>query len=97
MRLALTRRVIDLEKPAHTVYDVQFYWAYFRVGAVRLGGDSIIDRGSRAPELLPPLVLGQGYLAGSYLAPGFPQDVRERPVLGRDRVAPPPRVTETAP
>jgi phage tail-like protein len=96
-RLALTCRVIELEKPAHTVYDVQFYWAYFRVGAVRLGGDSIIDRGSRAPELLPPLVLGQGYLAGSYLAPGFPQDVRERPVLGRDRVAPPPRVTETAP
>jgi phage tail-like protein len=95
-RLALTRRVIDLEKPAHTVYDVQFYWAYFRVGAVRLGEDSVIDRGSRAPELLPPLVLGQGFLAGSFLAPGFPQDVCQRPVLGRDRVAPP-RVMEKAP
>jgi phage tail-like protein len=95
-RLALTRRVIDLEKPAHTVYDVQFYWAYFRVGAVRLGEDSVIDRGSRAPELLPPLVLGQGFLAGSYLAPRFPQDTCERPILGRDPVAPP-RETETAP
>jgi phage tail-like protein len=85
-RLDLTRRVIELEKPAHTIYDVQFYWAYFRVGTVRLGDDSIIDRGSRAPQLLPPLVLGQGYLAGSYLAPTYPQDVCERPVVGRDRL-----------
>ncbi len=85
-RAELTRRVIDLEKPAHTVYDIQFYWAYFRVGAVRLGDDSLIDRGSRAPELLPPLVLGRGYLAGGTLAPGYPRDVCERPVLGRDRL-----------
>ena len=85
-RLDLTRRVIDLEKPAHTVYDIKFHWAYFRVGEARLGDNSILDRGSRSPELLPPLVLGQGYLAGAYLAPGYPQNVTDRQLVGRDRL-----------
>jgi phage tail-like protein len=85
-RLELARRVIDLEKPAHTVFDVKFYWAYFRVGAVRLGDDSVIDRGSRSPELLPPAVLGRGFVGGSFVAPGHPQDVTDRQVLGRDRL-----------
>jgi hypothetical protein len=86
-RLDLAQRVIDLEKPAHTVFDVRFYWAMFRLGEARLGTDTLIDRGGRAPDLLPPLVLGQGYLAESYLAPGHPQNVAERQILGRERLA----------
>ena len=85
-RMELTRRVIDLEKPAHTVFDVKFYWAFFRVGQARLGEDSIVDRGSRATELMPPFVLGRNYLAESYLAPGWPRDIPDRHIVGRDRL-----------
>ena len=83
-RLDLVRRVVDLEKPAHTVFDVKFYWALFRVGAARLGDDTLVYRGGRDPELLPPLRLGQGYLAESHLAPGHPQNVTDRQIVGRD-------------
>jgi phage tail-like protein len=83
-RLDLVRRVVDLEKPAHTVFDVKFYWALFRVGAARLGDDTLVYRGGRDPDLLPPLRLGQGYLAESHLAPGHPQNVQDRQIVGRD-------------
>jgi phage tail-like protein len=80
----LAARVVELEKPAHTVFDIKFYWALFRVGGVRLGIDTVLDLGSRAPQLLPPLVLKGGYLSEGYLAPAFPQDVSDRTILGRD-------------
>jgi phage tail-like protein len=86
-RLDLARRVGEIEKPAHTIFDIQFYWALFRVGEVRLGHDTLLDRGSRAPQLLPPMVLGQGYLAQSYLAPGHPQDVSDRYIVGREQLS----------
>ena len=58
----------------------------FRLGEVRLGFDTLIQRGSRAPELMTPMIVGQGYLVESYLAPSHPEDVTERWVLGRDRL-----------
>jgi len=82
-RRALAQRIIDLEKPAHTVFDVKFFWAYFRISEARLGEDTLIDIGSRAPQLLPPMVLGHNYLSESYLAPGHPQNVPDRYVTGR--------------
>lgn len=81
-RRALTERIVNLEKPAHTIFDVKFYWAMFRVGEARLGSDTLIDLGSRAPELTPPMVLDREHLAEAYLAPGHPQSVRERFVVG---------------
>ena len=81
-RLDLVRRVVDLEKPAHTVFDVKFYWALFRVGAARLGDDTLVYRGGRDPELSPPLRLGQGYLVESHLSPGHPQNVTDRQIVG---------------
>jgi len=85
-RLSLVQRVIELEKPAHTTFDVRFYWALFRLGEARLGADTLIDRGGRAPDLLPPLRLGQGHLAESHLAAGHPQNVSDRVIVGRDRI-----------
>lgn len=82
-RRALAQRIIDLEKPAHTTFDVKFFWAYFRIGEARLGEDTLIDIGSRAPQLLPPMMLGHNYLSESYLAPGYPQNVPDRYVIGR--------------
>ena len=85
-RLALALRLINLEKPAHTIFDAKFYWASFRVGEARLGDDTIVDLGSRAPQFLTPMVLGKGYLSENYLAPGHPYNVTDRQVIGRDRL-----------
>jgi phage tail-like protein len=79
----LARRIVELEKPAHATFDIKFYWAMFRLGEVRLGDDTLLDLGSRAPGLMRPMLLGEENLAESYLAPAHPQNVRERNVLGR--------------
>ncbi len=76
----------NLEKPPHTVFDVKFYWATFRVGEARLGADTFIESGSRAPQLIQPAVLGGAYLAESYLAPSHPQSVADRQILGREEL-----------
>jgi hypothetical protein len=85
-RLARARAVLDLEKPAHTVYDTRYYWALFRLGQARLGDDTLIDQGSRAPELMGPMVLGEGYLAEAYLAARAGEDAPDRLQIGRDRI-----------
>jgi hypothetical protein len=83
-RLDLCRRIVDLEKPAHTVYDARFYWAMFRVGEARLQMDTLLDQGSRAPQLLPGLILGQGFVGESYLATPAMEAASDRNILGRD-------------
>jgi hypothetical protein len=84
--LQLASRIVELERPAHTVFDVRFYWAFFRIGEARLGEDTQLGQGSRAPELLPAAVIDHAFLAESYLAPAPPRDTRERRVLGRDPI-----------
>jgi phage tail-like protein len=67
-RLGLARRIVELEKPAHTVFDVRFFWAFNRVGEARLGLDTQIGAGSRAPELIPDAVVGRAYVGASFVA-----------------------------
>lgn len=78
------RRIVELEKPAHTNFDVNFYHAMFIVGEARLGYDTVIDAGGRSPDLVSRLVLGQGYLASGTLGARSPQAATDRNVLGRD-------------
>jgi phage tail-like protein len=85
-RLELATRITNLEKPAHTTFDVRFYWAMFRVGEARLGADSLLDQSSRASRLAPQLILGEGYVGEGTLAPRPPEGEADRAVLGRDRL-----------
>jgi hypothetical protein len=54
------------------VFDVQYYWAMFLVGSARIGHDTQLDVGSRAPQLVTPAILDRMHLGGSYLDTNFP-------------------------
>lgn len=82
-RLVLAKRVLELEKPAHTTYDLRFFWSLFRVGEVRLGMDTLLDQGGRSANLLSALVVGQGFLAQGYLSPENSLDFPDRLRLGK--------------
>jgi phage tail-like protein len=82
-RRALASRVVSIQKPAHTVFDVRFYWSAFRVGEARLERDTVIDLGSRSPALLRPLVLGVEHLGESTLGGDPAPSLTEPPSIGR--------------
>jgi phage tail-like protein len=88
LRRALAQRIVDLQKPAHTVYDVRFFWSAFRVGEARLGEDTIVALGSRSPRLLDDAVLGRDHLGESRLGGDPPPVLLDRPSVGRDRLNP---------
>jgi hypothetical protein len=83
----LARRVVELQKPAHTVFNVKFFWAAFRIGEARLGDDTLLAYGSRVPEFVQPAILGRDYLGETRLGGLVATDtVRHAPALP----APPP-------
>jgi phage tail-like protein len=59
----LAERIVTVQKPAHTLFAVKFFWSAFRLGEARLGRDTVAGSGSRAPEL----VLGAGHLGENVL------------------------------
>jgi hypothetical protein len=81
--MELARRIITLEKPAHTTFDMRFYWAMFRVGEARIGFDTRLEENMRE-QLIPPMVLGRGYVGSALVAPTVAESRRDRSVLGRD-------------
>jgi phage tail-like protein len=85
-RRAIAQRVLDLHKPAHTTYDIRFFWSAFRVGEARLGEDTLIDLGSRSPLLLQPAVLGSRYVGESTLGGDPPPILTDPPSVGRNPV-----------
>jgi hypothetical protein len=80
-QVQLARRIVELEKPTHTVFDVRFYWALNRVGEARLGLDTLLDVGSRAPQLIPNAVLGHAYLGASFVGGNNPPTDGDRHLL----------------
>ncbi len=52
------RRVVELEKPGHTLFSIKEYWAFFRVGEARIGLDTTVSEGARMTRLF----LNRGYL-----------------------------------
>ena len=85
-RRARAERIINVEKPGHTGFEVKFYWTAFRLGEARLGTDTIVDRGSRMLYLTRPLILDETYLAEGYLASRNPPDLADRQIIGRARL-----------
>ena len=83
-KLELVRRVIELEKPAHTVFDFRYYWNLFRLEEVRLGFDTLLGLGSRDPMLSPELVVGENFVGESRVGTAQPEKYRIRYVLGNE-------------
>ena len=81
-RKAQVEEIVRREKPAHTEFEVQYFWALFQVGSARLGIDSSIGEGSR----FTALVLGMNFLGQSFLAESHPWRVVDRTIVGRDRL-----------
>ena len=78
----MVKRIAELEKPAHTRFDIRRYWDFFRVGEARLSIDTVLGEEGRFLET----ILNRSYLAEGYLAPAHPMDVEDRLILARDRV-----------
>ncbi len=79
---AMVDKIVGLEKPAHTVYDLRRFWDYFLVGQVRLGIDTVLGEDSR----FLPIILGRDALAEGYLEAAHPMSEAERAVSDRDRL-----------
>jgi phage tail-like protein len=76
----LAKRVAEVQKPAHTICDVKFFWAAFRIGEARLGDDTLLASGSRVPELVEPAVLDREYVGSTTLAgPVATDEIRRFP------------------
>ena len=74
--------IVEREKPAHTSFDVQPFWALFQVGSARLGLDTTLGSGAR----FTAIELGQTALSEGFIGYGHPYTVRDRMVIGRDHV-----------
>ena len=69
--------LVELQKPAHTTFDVKFFWAAFRIGEARLGEDTLSACGSRDPQFRQPVVLGQRVRRREHLGGARPPSATE--------------------
>jgi phage tail-like protein len=83
LQRARVTEIVEREKPAHTSFDVKYFWAMFQIGSARLGIDSNIGDGGR----FVAMVLGQNFLGKSFLQESHPWSVVDRSIVGRGRLA----------
>jgi phage tail-like protein len=86
-RRDLATRIVELQKPAHTVFEVRFYWDAFRLGEARVGEGTSVGLGSRSPQLLQPVVLGTQHVGEAHLGGDPPQRLTQPPSFGRRATA----------
>ncbi|MGA2829030.1 MAG: phage tail protein [Streptosporangiaceae bacterium] len=80
--LAMIERIVAVNTPAHASYNIRGYYDLFIVGQARLGIDTHLGD---SPSF-SPMVVGQGYLAATYLGFPHPFELTDRIVIDRDRV-----------
>jgi hypothetical protein len=78
----MIRRVVSLEKPAHTTFSLRRYWEGFRINEARLGLDTTLDRTNRFVSML----LGRDYVSSGYVDADHPMNVSQRIISDRDRL-----------
>lgn len=81
-QLEMVDRIIRLEKPVHTSFELKRYWDMLRVGEARLGLDTELGESSA----FIPMLLGEAYLSESYLEASYPFNLTDRLVLDRNAV-----------
>jgi phage tail-like protein len=79
-QLEMVRRIVELEKPAHTAFELNRYWEFFRVGEARLGHDTRLGESYQFTQQ----PLGDAYLGDTYLDIPYPVNVTDRLVFNRD-------------
>ena len=79
-QLEMVRRIVELEKPAHTDFSLGRYWDYFNVGTARLGHDTSLGES----DMVTQQTLGESYLGETYLDIPYPLNLPDRIVFGRD-------------
>lgn len=82
-RAGKVRRVVEVERPAHTAFTVTSYWAAMRVGEARVGLETVVGEGSR----FVALAIDRDRLAQAYVSGGPGWNERDRVLVGRDRVS----------
>lgn len=80
--ISMVERILELEKPAHTWFEIKEYWNMFRVGEARLGLDTQIGYSAT----FQPLLLGDAILPTGYLDYPYPYNIQDRFVMQRNRV-----------
>jgi phage tail-like protein len=85
-RRRLVERIVRLHAPAHTAFDVRFFWAALRVGQARLGQDTVVDLGMRSPAVLRAAVLGRDHLGEARLAGDQAPRLTRPPTIARDQL-----------
>lgn len=81
-KLHMVERIVELEKPVHTAFEMKRFWELFRVGEARSGVNTRLGEGLQFTTLL----LGSTHLEHVYLYAPYPFDITNRLVLDRDRL-----------
>ena len=80
VQLDMVKRIVELEKPAHTEFELMRSSESFYIGAARIGRDTRIGQNRQ----YVPAQLGSASLAETYLETPFPYNIPDRMVRNRD-------------